>query len=252
VNLLECRDLSCRYDSNEVLRNVSLTVGAGECVALLGPNGTGKSTLLKACTKTLAYRGSISLQGGEVSELAHFEIARRAAFVPQEEPTPFPFLVRDMVAMGRLTRSKGLFDSKEDSEAAIEAMRFADCIHLAERPVTELSGGERQRVLIARAIAQDCPLMLLDEPTSHLDISHQIALATLIQSLIGRAIGIVVALHDLNLAARMATRGILLSEGRIVKDAPLRDVLESDALDEVYGVVFRRIAVEGSLMLAPA
>jgi iron complex transport system ATP-binding protein len=248
--LLACKEVESGYAGRTVLHKVSFTVDRGECVALLGPNGSGKSTLLRACTKTNPYTGSITLESSEVADLSHAEVARRVSFVPQEELFLFPFLVREVVVMGRISRASSLLDSREDIEQAVSAMDFAGCTPLAERPITELSGGERQRVLIARAMAQGSPLMLLDEPSSHLDIAHQTSLAQLIGKLKSDGIGLLIAIHDLNLAARLADRALLLREGHIVEDGPIRSVLESSLLDEVYAVEFERIETsDGSLAI---
>ena len=134
--------------------------------------------------------------------------------MPQDEAAPFAFTVRQIVAMGRLARSAGLLDTPEDAEATEDAMRRADCEALADRPANETSGGERQRALIARALAQDAPLLLMDEPSAHLDASHQAWLVRLVRELAGEGRAVVVALHDLNLASAMADRAILLADGR--------------------------------------
>jgi iron complex transport system ATP-binding protein len=248
--VLECRGVSCGYDHKTVLHDISFSVEPGESIVLLGPNGSGKSTLLKACCKTHPYRqGELKLGGEEVRALTHEEVAKRAAFVPQEELIPFPFLVRDVVTMGRLSRSKGLFDSPDDFAAATSAMEFTDCVDLAERPVTELSGGERQRVLIARAIAQGAPLMLLDEPTSHLDVAHQMSLAKLLRRMAREGTAVVTAIHDLNMASLLADRAILLHDGGIAEDGPVEQVLRSAALDKTYSVEFDRVELAGSRLL---
>jgi iron complex transport system ATP-binding protein len=251
--LLEARGLVAGYAGRTVLDGIDFALAEGERVVLLGPNGSGKSTLLKAFSKGLAPQaGEVLLLGDPVARMSHAEIARRMAFVPQEESARFPFRVREVVTMGRLARSNGLLDTPDDRAAAARAMERADCAHLAERPYTELSGGERQRVLIARALAQETRVILLDEPTSHLDPAHQVAVAELIGSLANEGVATVAAVHDLNLASRMAARAVLLHEGRIGIDAPVEEVLRSSTLDEVYGVGFLRVeAPDGRLALLP-
>jgi iron complex transport system ATP-binding protein len=251
--LLECRGLTCAYDDKVVLRDVSLCVDAGESVALLGPNGSGKSTLLKALSKTLRPQaGEVRLSGTRLDQMSHVDAAKRVAFVPQEEPASFPFPVRDVVTMGRLPHSPGLRDTQADYDAATGAMELADCLHLQDRPITELSGGERQRVLLARALAQDAPLMLFDEPTSHLDVGHQLAVAALALRLGREGKAAVSAVHDLNLVPMLATRAILLVDGGIGLDAPAEEVLRSPLLDQVYGVRFSRVELpNGRLALYP-
>lgn len=252
-NLLECRALSCGYGRDLVLDNISLTVKPGETVVLLGPNGSGKSTLLKSVSKTVhSQSGQILLSGEDIHCLNAREVAKRVAFVPQEESFRFEFLVRDVVTMGRLPMSNSLWDTPEDVLAATEAMREADCHHLQNRSVMELSGGEKQRVLIARAIAQGAALMLFDEPTSHLDIEHQLVVANLVRSIASEGRATVVAIHDLNLAPLIGDRAILLQNGRVGMDAPMQEVLESQMLDEVYKVKFRRTVLdEGRLAVFP-
>ena len=240
-NLLECRDLNCGYEGSLVLKDINLVVRPGETLVLLGPNGSGKSTLLKSISKTLkASSGHIALSGKELHSMSHREVAQCAAFVPQEESFRFDFLVRDVVTMGRLPISDSLWDTPEDAVAATEAMREADCLYLADRSVMELSGGEKQRVLIARALAQGAPLMLFDEPTSHLDIEHQLVVAQLVNKLANTGRATVVAIHDLNLAPLVGERAVLLHEGKIGLDAPMQEVLESELLDEAYNVKFQR------------
>ncbi len=251
--LLECADLTCDYDGKVVLQNVSFSVEPGESVALLGPNGSGKSTLLKTLCKTHRYRaGTVKVDGDELNTLSHQQVAQRASFVPQEEIAPFPFLVKDVVAMGRLSRSKGLFDSEQDLNAAKEAMQLTDCYDLADRPITELSGGERQRVLIARAVAQGAPLMLLDEPTAHLDVGHQLSLAKLLRNFAKDGAALITAIHDLNMAPLIANRAILLNDNQIAEDGPVEQVLRSKRLDETYRVRFERVQLSGERLFVYA
>ncbi|MGV3616271.1 MAG: ABC transporter ATP-binding protein [Fimbriimonas sp.] len=251
--VIEARGLVAGYAGRTVLHGVDLALSPGERVVLLGPNGSGKSTLLKALSKGLApTQGTVSLLGDDIGRLSHAEVARRLAFVPQEETARFSFRVREVVTMGRLARSNGLFDTPEDREVAKRAMERADCLHLAERPYTELSGGERQRVLIARALAQEGRVVLLDEPTSHLDPAHQVAVAELVGSLAAEGVATVAAVHDLNLASRMAARAVLMREGHVALDGPVETVLRSETLDYVYGVPFARVeAPGGRLALLP-
>lgn len=251
--VLQARGLACGVGTKRVLDNIELQIRPGERVVLLGPNGSGKSTLLATLSglrRPLA--GEVMLGDRPLAGLRPNEIAQRVGVVPQEELPRFSFSVREIVTMGRLARSNGLVDTPEDREIATEAMHEADCLVLADRPVTELSGGERQRVLIARALAQETPLLLLDEPTSHLDPSHQIAVAKIVAKLAKRGIATIAAVHDLNLASRLADRAILLEDGGIAKDDAVEKVLESSILDRVYGVSFLRYYFPaGGVALAP-
>lgn len=253
TQLLECKNLTCGYGRKTVLRDVDLAARAGETLVLLGPNGCGKSTFLKSLSKTVPVSsGQIMLSGADIGTLTHREIAKRLAFVPQEESFRFEFKVREVVTMGRLPLSDSLWDTPDDAIAATEAMREADCLHLEDRSVMELSGGEKQRVLIARALAQGAPLMLFDEPTSHLDIEHQLVVAQLVRVLAKMGRTTIVAIHDLNLAPMIGDRAILLHQGRIGMDAPMQQVLENELLDEVYKVKFKRTTLEsGRLAVFP-
>lgn len=243
--LLACRDLACGYPTRKVLEGVDLELHAGSSTVLLGPNGSGKSTLLKTLTKTVPpLSGEIKVQGEKSETLSFSQLARKIAYVPQEELPPFRFTVRQVVLMGRLPLSTGFFDTPADLEATERAMEEADCCAIADRPITEISGGERQRVLIARALAQDSALLLLDEPTSHLDIGHQVAIIRLAQKLRSQGKGLLTALHDLNLAADLGETAVLLNQGKIAIHAPVEEVLNSPLLDQTYGVPFHRFRDE--------
>jgi len=238
---VRCIRLACGYPERRVLEGIDLHVRPGEVLALLGPNGSGKSTLLKTIAKTLPpLGGRVEVCGRDVGHLDFAELARLLAFVPQEEPLSFAFTVRQVVLMGRMPHSEGLLDTPEDHAAAEEAMELAGCLEIADRPVTQLSGGEKQRVLIARALAQKAPVLLMDEPTSHMDIGHQMAAVRLVREQASRGACVVAAVHDLNLAALVATDGCLLHEGRIVRQGPIGDVLSDGVLEDVYEVRFER------------
>jgi iron complex transport system ATP-binding protein len=169
--------------------------------------------------------------------------------VPQEESFKFEFRVRDVVAMGRMPLSNSLWDSEADTLSAENAMKQADCFHLQDRSVMELSGGEKQRVLIARALAQGSPLVLIDEPTSHLDVEHQLGVAHLVSHLAQEGKATITAIHDLNLASHLADRAVLLQDGKIGLDGPIRTVLESPLLDDVYRVRFERIRLDNDRLI---
>ena len=238
---LQAENLACGHVA-PVLDGVDLTLEAGASVVLLGPNGSGKSTLLKTLAGLLPpLGGTVRLGEDDLSRLGAREIARRVASVPQDENAPFAFTVRQIVTLGRLARSNGLLDTPEDHAAAVEAMRRADCERLADRPMGETSGGERARALVARALAQDTPLVLMDEPSAHLDPAHGAWIVGLVRELAGEGKAVVVALHDLNLASAMADRTILLAEGRVVADGPTDAVLASKGLDQAFGTEFDRL-----------
>lgn len=238
---LKVEELTCGYPARTVLSDLEFSLHAGHVAILLGPNGSGKSTLLKTLAQSIpALNGRSSIDGRELASMSASELARLVAYVPQEEVPPFRFTVRQIVLMGRLPLSTGFFDTAADHAAAEAAMEQADCLALADRPISEISGGERQRALIARALAQEAPLLLLDEPTSHLDIGHQVAIVDLIRRLCREGRTVLAAMHDLNLAAEIGDRSMLLAEGRVALDGPTDDVLASPLLDQTYGVPFDR------------
>ncbi len=250
--LLRCKDLACGYPGRSVLTDVSFQLKAGEVVVLLGPNGSGKSTLLKTLLRTIpSLKGSIQIGGTPLQDLSDRELAQRVAFVPQEEIPAFGFQVGAAVAMGRMPLSGGFFDSPEDIQAAQDAMEMTECLALKDRSIQELSGGERQRVLIARALAQGAPILLLDEPSAHLDVAHQLTLIQLTRQLASKGLAVLAAVHDLNLAAAMAGRAILLSKGGIGKDGPINEILADPLLEEVYQVKFARLPTEAGIRVLP-
>jgi iron complex transport system ATP-binding protein len=196
---------------------------------------------LKPISGYVSVYSSADTRSFDLHQLSPSKTARLLAVVPQEEPTPFPFTAREIVTLGRLAFGSRIFDSKEDLDAADEAMRLAGCEELAQRPITELSGGEKQRVLIARALAQNAPVILMDEPTSHLDPSHQSFVADMIANLAKAGRCVLTVVHDLNLASVFASRAILLHRGLMLMDRPVEEVLQSPLLEEAYGSQFERV-----------
>jgi iron complex transport system ATP-binding protein len=223
----------------EVLRGVDLALGRGELVALLGTNGSGKTTLLRTFAGTLSPDGgTVSFDGRAVGTWRRDALARRVAVLPQQLELPAGFRVAELVAMGRAPHARRLFaSSAEDERAVARALIDADAADLADRPAEELSGGERQRLLVAMALAQEPDLLLLDEPTLHLDLAHQVALLTAIRRLRDqRGLTVLAVLHDLNLAAAFAPRVAVLDEGRVVADGSPGEVLSPDLVRRVFGV----------------
>ena len=235
---IHARSIVCGYDGREVLHGLDVEISLGEFVGVLGPNGSGKSTLLRAITGVLPLAaGEVDLFGGPVSRANRREIARRVGVVPQAAVIPFEFTVREVVAMGRTPHIARLHGESEADRAAIEAaLDRTSTSGLAERLMSELSGGEAQRVTIARALAQEPELLLLDEPTAFLDLNHQIEVFELLRRL-NRDDGLTVVSvsHDLNLAALYCDRLILLRDGRIVDEGTPGAVLTVDRIAEVYG-----------------
>jgi len=243
MNAIALRDLHCGYGARPVIRGLSLAVPGGDFLGILGPNGSGKTTLLRAVTGILRPEsGDLSLNGTDVRALPPRAVARQVACVAQENAIPassgnLAFMVRDIVAMGRtpyLARTG--WERAADREAVGRAMELAGVAELADRSIAELSGGERQRAFIGMALAQECGIVLLDEPTSHLDIAHQVAILDLFARL-NRQSGttVVGVFHDLNLAAEYCARILLLKDGRAAALGSPADVLTAEHVEAVYG-----------------
>lgn len=217
---------------------VDVALGAREILGIIGPNSAGKTTLVRLVTGLLApSAGVIRLEGRALGEVSATDLARSVAVVPQEVPGAFPFTVGELVMMGRYPHAPGrFFEGADDVEVARAAMTTAGVLELAGRPLSTLGGGERQRAVIARALAQEPRLLVLDEPTAHLDLRHQVACAALLRELAAkRGLAIVLVSHDLGLAAALCDRLLLLAEGRPVRLGTPAAVLEAGLLSEVYG-----------------
>ncbi len=235
--LLEARDVAVEIDGNSVLDGVSLDVRAGEIVGLVGPNGAGKSTLLRAVTGLAALRGGEIRVGGDGLEaLARRELARRVAVVQQLPEAPATLRVRQLALLGRHPHL-GLLsrESARDHAIAEDALREAGCLELAGRELGTLSGGERRRAFIARALAQQAPLLLLDEPTANLDAGAQHEVLELVADLARRGSGVVLVVHDLTLAIAYCDRLVLLDRGVVVASGPPGDVITPEIVGRLYG-----------------
>jgi iron complex transport system ATP-binding protein len=231
-------DLTCSYGSTLALNKVSLQLEPGELVGILGPNGSGKSTLLKVLAGVLLpASGQVLLEERPLSDYRRRELACRLAYVPQQVELPFPFRCRELVMMGRYARMRGPgLQEGAHLEAVRQAMRATGVEALAERRFGELSGGEAQRVRIAQALAQEGQTMLLDEPTSHLDVAFQLELMGLLSSLAARGQALAASLHDLNLAALFCHRLVLLKAGQVVASGVPAEVLTVERLEQAFGV----------------
>ena len=235
---LEFDGVVAGYPGREVLHGVSFRLRAGERVAMIGPNGAGKSTFIAVATGLLrAGPGSARLFGRDVASLSGMERARLVSVVRQDVESSAPFTVGEVVMMGRLSRVGRWSAPGDDDRAAVaSAMEYTDTARLARRDFSALSGGERQRVAIAMALASDAPLMLLDEPTSHLDLRHHALVARMVEELNRcRGLSVMVVAHDLNFAAEYFDRIVLLADGRIVADGSPREVLAPDVIRDAYG-----------------
>ncbi len=235
---LRVENVSFRYTDRPVLQHISFEVQAGEFLSLIGPNGSGKTTLLRLLTRLHSpSSGRVVLDDIPLSNYSHTDIARRVAYVPQEHPTVFPFTVMEVVLMGRSPHLRGIgFERPEDVAIAHEMMKLTDTSNLADHPITALSGGERQRAYLARALAQQASILLLDEPNAHLDIAHQLSIFTIIKHLkTRRALTVVSVSHDLNLAAVYSDRVLMLHEGKIAAFGTPDEVLTSHLITKVFG-----------------
>jgi iron complex transport system ATP-binding protein len=231
-------DVEFGYGGAFRLAPASFDVAEGEVLGLVGPNSSGKTTLLRLLSKVHApARGEIRFRGTPLGAVGRVALAREVAVVPQEEQLAFSVSVEELALMGRFPRGAGrLFEGPEDLARAREAMALAGVLDLGDHPVDVLAGGERQRALLARALAQEPRVLLLDEPTSHLDLRHQRHLVGLLRRLNQeRGMTVVFVSHDLNLAGELADRLLLLSSGRVVRLGVPREVLDEAVLEVAYG-----------------
>lgn len=236
---LQVEALSLGYNGHDVLSSISIGVRPGEMVGLIGPNGCGKSTLIRGISRVLTPRsGRVVIGNSDIAALSRSDLARMLAVVPQTPLLPANFTVYDVISMGR-TPYLGRFseESKEDIAAICRALDETGTNAIAERRIGELSGGERQRVTIARALAQEPRIMLLDEPTAHLDINYQVQILDLVRRLCHqKQLAVLTALHDLNLAAQYCDRLVMLRQGNVFREGLPGEVITQDAIREVYGV----------------
>jgi iron complex transport system ATP-binding protein len=242
--MLRIENLSVNYGKRRVLQHVALGVESGEVLALVGPNGAGKSTLIRAVSGVVPIEsGDVHIDGRALSKLSTMERARYLAVVPQARSLPPAFTVYESVLLGRTPHLGWLGRTgPRDHERVQYALEHTQMLPLAERYVGELSGGEQQRVLLARALAQDTPVLLLDEPTTHLDLQHRESLIQLIRSLaVDKHLAVLMVLHDLNLAGLYADRVALLVEGQVQAVGTASEVLTEANLSRVYQIQVRVI-----------
>jgi iron complex transport system ATP-binding protein len=251
VTLLAARGLKAALGGKEILRGIDLQVSRGEFVGLIGPNGAGKSTLLRALLGLTPSVGTIDLGGRDARAMSLRERARHVAYLPQERDVAWDVTVETLVELGRTPGGLAFNRTTPADQAAIErALNRMEIASFRERIVTTLSGGEKARVLIARALAQETPLLLADEPTAGLDPAHGISLMKMFSALARENRAVVASLHDLGLAARWCNRLILLDKGRVVAEGPPQEVLTPQRLRDVYGVeAFTAEAAGGPVIL---
>ncbi len=235
---LAVEHLSAGYDKVPVLENISLSVEQGNICALMGRNGSGKTTMLRCINAILKpFQGRVVAQGKEIGHLSRVEIARLISLVPQGIQTAFSFSCLEMILMGSATRIRAWSaPSRKEIQRALEILGEVGIQALAQRPFNQLSGGERQLVMLSRALFQDAPIMLLDEPNSHLDFSNQHRMMALMREMVKkRGLAALITLHDPNLALYYCDRIVMLKDGRIVAHGPAGEVMEDHILRQVLG-----------------
>ncbi|SDD46269.1 iron complex transport system ATP-binding protein [Sanguibacter gelidistatuariae] len=240
---VRARGLRLAYDQRTVVDGLDVDIPAGSFTVIVGPNGCGKSTLLRALGRTLTPKaGTVELYGRAITAMNNKEVARRLALLPQSPIAPEAITVRDLVGRGRYPYQTLLRQwSASDGAAVREAMEATGTTDLADRRVSELSGGQRQRVWIAMVLAQDTDLLLLDEPTTFLDIAHQVDVLELCARMHEAGRTLVAVLHDLNFAARYATHMIAMRDGKIVESGTPHEVMTAENVEEIFGLRCRII-----------
>ncbi|PVX26858.1 MAG: heme ABC transporter ATP-binding protein [Candidatus Bathyarchaeum sp.] len=248
--------VNCSYGSVDILKDINFGVNSGEFLGILGPNGSGKTTLLKSISRVLKpKKGTILIDKENIYAMKSLDVAKQMAVVPQSTPVSFDFTALEVVLMGRnphMTRFK--MEGKKDLDIAKDSMELTHTWEFADRPITELSGGEIQRVIIARALTQEPKILLLDEPTTHLDISNQLEIMDLIKHLCEtQKLLIVAVFHDFNLAARYCDSIILLKDGKIVAAGKSNETLTSENVKKVFSVdtIVKHHPITGSLHVIP-
>ncbi len=242
MTLLSLENLSVTRHGQRVVDDISMSVGAGEVLGLVGPNGAGKTTLMRAALGLLPHQGRSSL-----AALPPAVRARHAAWLPQTREIAWPVTVDTLVALGRSPHAP----TPDDAPAVTRALRRTDLLSYRQRIATRLSGGERARVLLARALAQETPLLMADEPIAGLDPAHQIATMEVFNTLAAGGQSVVVSLHDLGLAARFCTRMVMLDHGRMVAHGTPEAVLSDRRIADVFGITVFRAETAGGLVLQP-
>ncbi len=238
---LECLDISFHFSRQKVIENISLRFGKGQLVGLIGPNGAGKSSLLKLLMGLLEpSQGNVLLESHPLSHYSRRNIAQKISLVPQDVSIGYAFTVREIVAMGR-NPHLGAFqlESEKDRDLINDALAKTDLQGMADRRVDQLSGGERQRVFIARALAQEAPIVLMDEPTASLDLCHALDIMMLARRLAEEGRLVIVAIHNLEMASRFCHRLTLLSKGQVVADGSPLEVITEENLRRYFSIEAR-------------
>ncbi len=253
---LEIENLNFGYETKTVLENISFKVKQGEFISIIGPNGSGKSTLLKLLSNIYNPKsGTILIQGKNIKDYKRKELAKKMALVPQNTVTDYEFLVEDIVLMGRYPYI-GRFEKEKDEDYHIvdEALKLTNTYNLKKRRINEISGGELQRVIVAKALAQNPDILLLDEPTSHLDINHQMEILRLLKNLNQKkGTTVVLVIHDINLASRYSDRILLLNNGSILGIGQPSEVVNKPNIEKAYNlkVAIERNPITDSIHIIP-
>ena len=244
--------LAFNYTSEAILDDMTFNIGGGECVSILGPNGAGKTTLLKCIDGLLQYkRGTIKFGEDNLRKLSRGELSKRVGYVPQATDSLFPVKVFDMVLMGRSPHITWQ-SSNYDHAKVLTALEKLNIKNLAMKNFNEISGGQQQKVIIARALAQETDILLLDEPISSLDIRHQIEVMDIVRDLVTQLqITAVMVLHDLNIAGRYSDRIIIMHKGRIFAIGPPKEILTKETIAKVYGVEAHVENIAGKPCIVP-
>jgi iron complex transport system ATP-binding protein len=254
VTAIRLRAVSVALGGHPVVRDVDVDVAQGEWIALIGPNGAGKTTLLRAIARLVPYAGSIELAGRRTTELSRAELARLLAVVPQEPSTPPWMTVAEYVLLGRTPHLRPLAkEGTRDRDVAARVLGRLDLLGYQDRRLGTLSGGEKQRVVVARALAQDARIILLDEPTASLDIGHQQQALELLDTLRAESgLTLIAAMHDLTLAAQYADRMVMLDAGCVVADGSPQDVLTERLIARHYNATIEVVSIDGRTAVVPS
>lgn len=237
MKAIEAKNITFSYNTEEVIKDVSFSLKQGEFLGIIGPNGAGKSTMLRIlCSILSAKKGEILIFDKDINNIDKKSLAQKIAFVPQETHFALNFPVEDIVLMGRFPYLRAFQrEGKDDFQTTKHALAYANVLEFKKRPINSLSSGERQRVVLARALAQQPQILLLDEPTSHLDLHHQYVIMELLKKLNSEGVSIIIVNHDLNLASLYCQRLLLMHEGRIHSEGSPQSLINEEILKEVYG-----------------